>query len=429
MTLPRLRAAMAAALPAAALLVGLAGAAFADPVLHRVDHEIVKRRRLDIAVDATFETRGEIAVTGTVNGVALRRPVRKRMRPGDRSVTLRVDSKRLRLRHLETPLTFDLRLTAREAGSSEEPWRDIRADVPVPLFVLPGLGHERAPGSLTAFPAALDLMVLGAYGTAGPDPAIVVHEYPSLTATLPELAADLDKAVRSTLRGTAFAKVDVVGVSYGGIVARAWTQRGGAARARRVVFVGTPNEGTPVAYAGVGLADSGQLDAVLGTEGAQEIATLLLDEDTRSAMRNVYPTYEWAKMRSFITGQIVPVETVLLEAVLGDSSTPLEAMNREAPPTGVGYFAIYHTSVPGGTGGTVDVVDFSLFLGGSAIDPAALLTGAGDGLVPSHSTYMGETDDWRDVVQRRPVGEGVHGTMPLDPRVLAEIADIVRGDL
>jgi pimeloyl-ACP methyl ester carboxylesterase len=65
-----------------------------------------------------------------------------------------------------------------------------------------------------------------------------------ITAMVPALNGSV---ARLTASGSA---VDVVGYSMGGLVARRWAADGGAAVARRIVLVGTPNHGTDTAALG-----------------------------------------------------------------------------------------------------------------------------------------------------------------------------------
>jgi len=76
---------------------------------------------------------------------------------------------------------------------------------------------------------------------------VVVVELPDRGAG--DLAADARVLARAA-DGTGAASVDLVGYSAGGIVVRAFlADRGGAARTRRVVLLGTPNHGTDLAGA------------------------------------------------------------------------------------------------------------------------------------------------------------------------------------
>ena len=67
-----------------------------------------------------------------------------------------------------------------------------------------------------------------------------------------DMALSLDQSVDRVLRETGAPKVDVVGVSLGGLTALWWLRRlAGYRRARRLVAVGTPFLGTPFAHVGV----------------------------------------------------------------------------------------------------------------------------------------------------------------------------------
>jgi triacylglycerol lipase len=105
----------------------------------------------------------------------------------------------------------------------------------VPVLLVPGLdGTASSVGTLAAR--------LRAGGRR-----VVVVELPDRGTG--DLAADARVLERAVDR-TGAASVDLVGYSAGGIVVRAFlADRGGAARTRRVVLLGTPNHGTDLAGA------------------------------------------------------------------------------------------------------------------------------------------------------------------------------------
>jgi triacylglycerol lipase len=118
---------------------------------------------------------------------------------------------------------------------------------------------------------------------AGEVPVLLVHGYDGTPASMGALAARLRAAgrrvvavslpdqgtgdLRASARAlaevadrTGAARVDLVGFSAGGIVARLWlAEPAGALRARRVVLLGAPNHGTELAGAAAGL-DPGLCD-------------------------------------------------------------------------------------------------------------------------------------------------------------------------
>jgi triacylglycerol lipase len=109
----------------------------------------------------------------------------------------------------------------------------------VPVLLVPG--YEGRPSSLARLAARL---------RAGGRRVVVVALPDRGTGDLAAAARVLERAVdRTGAQG-----VDLVGYSAGGIVVRAFlADRGGAARARRVVLLGTPNHGTDLAGAAAAL--------------------------------------------------------------------------------------------------------------------------------------------------------------------------------
>jgi triacylglycerol lipase len=132
--------------------------------------------------------------------------------------------------------------------------------------------------------AAVVAVVAGPGRRAAPElapatevPVLLVHGYDGTPASMGALAARLRAAGRPVVavglpeRGTGdlrasaralaeaadrtgAARVDLVGFSAGGIVARLWlAEPAGALRARRVVLLGAPNHGTELAGAAAGL--------------------------------------------------------------------------------------------------------------------------------------------------------------------------------
>jgi pimeloyl-ACP methyl ester carboxylesterase len=406
------------------LLLCCASAAFADPVLDRVESAVSKGRRLDVTIESTLAAPGEVAVTGDVNGVLV--DLRRRLDAGHHTVTLHVDAKKLGLRKLASALEFTLQAVARETGGLETA-QDVAATIPVPCVVLPSFGNETTPGSFAAFATAIDVAAGGIYELSGRHPSLLVHEYASRTQSLATLGRKVGAAVKKAVRGTVFQTVDLVGYSYGGLVARSYLAQAGGARVRNCVFLATPNEGTPLAYVAVGLSDKGQLDDFLGANAEfAALAQQLLTGDAKASLRNVYPTYEWAFAPNPFTNELAPVPTAYLDEVLGPSATPLEALDAAAPPANVAFHAFYYSST-GTSLGTLDVIDVSSFAGGGQVDPTTLATGSGDGLVPVHSVTMDEYPAWRDAIapNRHDLGAGTHLSMPADVVMIAAVADLL----
>lgn len=429
---------------AAALVGATALTALADPVLERVDSELTGNRRLTVTVEAVLEGRGELRVEGEVNGRKFKKRKRVR-RAGTARLRVNVDARKLRVRKLDGPLEFSLQAIAaeRDGGSTTRP---VERRVPVPVVFLPGLGNETAPDVASGvFAAAVDLAAGGIYDTGGDAPTFVVHGYDSLGESLSSSARGLQKRVRRVLRGTPFARVDVVGYSMGGLVARRWAADGG--KARRMVFLGTPNEGAPLAQLlGIGLqSDLLGSGLIPGLEGLGDL-TGLLDalagpDAATDVLRTFYPTYPWLFVTLDIPffGGRVPVTQELIQNFgsfvpgLGglqiDLSSPLTPLNAVGPDSATAYHALGYSALLtdqlGIEIGTVDEVDVTALLGGGEIDPATLATGEGDGLVPWRSLVMADTPVWAAVLESTDLGTGTHVTLLADPACIMRVAEIL----
>jgi triacylglycerol esterase/lipase EstA (alpha/beta hydrolase family) len=116
----------------------------------------------------------------------------------------------------------------------------VAQDRPGPVLLVPGYG-----GSVTGL-----TVLAGRLRTAGKDAAVVALP-DNAQGDLGEQAKALAAAARAALRRTGASSVDVVGYSAGGVVARLWAKDyGGAAVARRIVTLGSPQHGTALAALG-----------------------------------------------------------------------------------------------------------------------------------------------------------------------------------
>lgn len=118
--------------------------------------------------------------------------------------------------------------------SRPDPVRPVAQDEQGPVLLVPGYG-----GSTDALEVMADSL-----RQDGRD-VTVVHLAGDGTGDLRVQAQVLDDAVDAAMERAGAASVDVVGYSAGGIVARLWVaDLGGAAKARRVVTLASPNHGT-----------------------------------------------------------------------------------------------------------------------------------------------------------------------------------------
>jgi triacylglycerol lipase len=77
------------------------------------------------------------------------------------------------------------------------------------------------------------------------------YDYGLLTHNIPRAAARLGQAIEELSAATGYERVHVIGHSLGGLIARYYVQRlGGDRRVHTLVTLGTPHQGTQLAWAG-----------------------------------------------------------------------------------------------------------------------------------------------------------------------------------
>jgi Lipase (class 2) len=147
---------------------------------------------------------------------------------------------------LHENLRFPVDVTV-QRGESSATARTVM-EIPLPVVIVPGYLNEWGGASrdvLTAFRRH-------GFTTSEAGRNVFWFTYPSQQVTLPDAAAALAAYVRRVvLPATYAARVNIVGYSLGGLMARwnvAYDVDGWAALVDRLVLVGVPNEGTVMAY-------------------------------------------------------------------------------------------------------------------------------------------------------------------------------------
>jgi triacylglycerol lipase len=191
-----------------------------------------------------------------------------------------------------------------------------------PVLLVPGYGG--ATGGLE--------QLAGRLRAAGRD-AIVVVLPGDGTGDLGRSAGTLAAAVRAALARTGAASVDVVGYSAGGVVARLWAADGGAARARRIVTLGSPHHGTDLAALAGGVLPG---DCPAGCEelapGSALLQRLNAGDETpagptwvsvwTTADRTVQPP-DSAKLAGALD---IPVQSVCADSRVGHGQLPTDPL-------------------------------------------------------------------------------------------------------
>ena len=192
-------------------------------------------------------------------------------------------------------------------------------DQPGPVLLVPGYGGRIE--SLDPLAAAL---------RASGRTAIVVQPVGGNTGDLRAEAEHLAEVAEQALDDNGASSVDVIGYSAGGVVARLWVRdEGGAAVARRVLTLGSPQHGTSQAALGAELAG--------GCPTACE--QLVPDSDLLRRLNAGDETPDgplWATVRSTYDRVVTPVESAALDGavnILVQDSCPTSTAAHGALPS------------------------------------------------------------------------------------------------
>ena len=140
--------------------------------------------------------------------------------------------------------------------------------------------------------------------------AIVVQPVGGNTGDLQLEAAHLGRVVEQLQRDSGAPSVDVVGYSAGGVVARLWVrEHGGAARARRVLTLGSPHHGTSQATLGLDLAGGCAVACEQLVPDSDLLRRLNAGDETPDGPL-------WATVRTTFDQVVTPVDSAALAGAL-----------------------------------------------------------------------------------------------------------------
>ncbi|GAB2585515.1 lipase family alpha/beta hydrolase [Microlunatus antarcticus] len=172
-------------------------------------------------------------------------------------------------------------------------------DRPGPVLLVPGYGGRTA--SLDPLAA-----VLRSEGRA----VTVVDLVGDGTGDLDAQADHLADVADGVLRTSGAPSVDVVGYSAGGVVVRLWVRdHGGAAQARRVLTLGSPQHGTSVAALGAEVAGGCPTACEQLLPDSPLLRRLNAGDETPSGP-------EWATVRSSADQVVTPTASAALDGAL-----------------------------------------------------------------------------------------------------------------
>jgi triacylglycerol lipase len=177
--------------------------------------------------------------------------------------------------------------------------RPVPQDRPGPVLLVPGYGGD------TASLAPLVAQVEGAGR-----PAYVVELPDGGTGDLHQQAERLRAVAADAVRDTGSASADVIGYSAGGVVARLWVrEHGGAALARRVVSIGSPQHGTSQAALGAQLGGGCPPACRQLAPDSDLLRRLNAGDETPSGP-------QWVTIRSRTDVVVTPVDSAALDGAL-----------------------------------------------------------------------------------------------------------------
>jgi|SRR5579864_1109674 len=270
-------------------------------------------------------------------------------------------------------LRFPVEVTVRR-GALAATARSI-ATVLLPVVIVPGYLNEwGGPGA-----DVLATFHRHGYTASGPGRNLFWFNYPSQQVTLPEGAAALAAYVRGVvLPATYAARVNIVGYSLGGLMARwnvAYTVDGWSTLVNRLILVGVPNEGTVMAY------------VAAHTPSLVPFAGL----GRRPATPAFLPTFPFWRADSTHPWTMPPdVDNELLAG-----------LNARALPRDIRVYLFYGSHDPGRSAGPQTSVGIT-----GILPEATIAYGAGDGIVLAASA------------QGQPIGGGSGVPALMDPAVI-----------
>ncbi len=451
------------------LVLAFAGSAHAEATIDTdVAAKVLKGTKFVVSADVTMTNKGVVTLTGAVGTTPFSLTKKFKTKAGkSRTKTIKfvVDPKKLGIRDEPNALLLQAQMSAAEDGQEAPAVAGAGAILPLPVMIVPGLGNELSAEAFKKiyfpFRDALNENAGSPWITKGRRATIVVQRYFSTSFPLEVLGAQIAKqGAKLIKKSRSFARIDMIGQSTGGLVIRqamaplalAKAPRSLAGKVRHVVFMGSPQSGTPVAFlAQTALeatrdlpngARQAALEAIkarlvgdVDSPSAASLADLLLvparkpgqDPPFLGVVQLFLPSYPFASV-PLPGGGTIELDLASLTADPGPSQTaPLSVLNAAAPDPDTTYHALYYTDVAEATGDvrTVDGLDFVAFILGGSTDSTLITTlnGSGDGVASVRSTLMTAHAPWNAVLRPVPLGAGLQSVDATRPALPAYYND------
>ena len=311
---------------------------------------------------------------------------------------------------------------------------------------LPGAGYKTLGPGMPAMVAAMTTDGYEPVGSAYPTAHMLV--YPSLHVMgIQGLAASylkplVDQITDSEVGWTYANRVDLVAHSMGGLISRYYIEStpglNQGDKVRKLVMVGTPNEGAADSHAGIEGFGVTTVESIKAPDVFNSLGVILLSGQTgATGETNIgpltaqqllpdYPYYREGPDPSILPYGYPPAGSGVLN-LLGPN-TFLAALNADGVDSRVEHYIIYRSQAfdkDGNPKGTINTIDVDT----TGIDTTNAVVGPGDATVPVRSAIMFDYPVASDQLKKCVMDGTKHSEEMLDSLVRLQVRAILIADV